>query len=258
MRFILLIIFIVEVATAQSFIKVAFWNVENLSRLSPPSKSEAIRRTIGELQPVVMGVCEVQNRSDLENILLVGYDCVHYNSPDSRGYDVALIYRDSLVKVLNSNTITAAGGLPTRDILVVEAELYEEHYKFVVVHLPSRRDNSLLIRKQRNMILNQIDSIARTARNVVVCGDFNTNPTQNLVSALYNASYQPYKKGKGSYAYRDIWQMYDQILVSRGLTSEDAKIFAKPYLITQTGRFRGYPAKNTPSDHLPVYIEISH
>ncbi|MEL6976406.1 MAG: endonuclease/exonuclease/phosphatase family protein, partial [Bacteroidota bacterium] len=50
--------------------------------------------------PDVIGVCEVENRKVLDDLVAhpelesLGYDLVHYDSPDKRGIDVALLYRN--------------------------------------------------------------------------------------------------------------------------------------------------------------------
>ena len=50
--------------------------------------------------PTVVGMCEVENEFVLQRLLnntplkQFGYKFIHYDSPDSRGIDVAMIYRD--------------------------------------------------------------------------------------------------------------------------------------------------------------------
>jgi hypothetical protein len=58
--------------------------------------------------PAIIGVCEIENRRVLEDLLnqksLVekNYGIVHYDSPDRRGIDVALLYQKELFIPINS------------------------------------------------------------------------------------------------------------------------------------------------------------
>ena len=79
-----------------------------------------------------------------------------------------------------------------------------------------------------------------------------------------------YKKGIGSLAYRDHWNLFDQIIISWNLVSTKktnysfwkAGVFSSDFLITSRGRFKGYPFRTYVggsyqggySDHLPVYM----
>ena len=80
------------------------------------------------------------------------------------------------------------------------------------------------------------------------------------------------KKGKGTLAYRDSWNLFDQIYLSERLVAKNyegfqfykAGIFNPPYLITQTGQYKGYPLRTYSSsgyepgysDHFPVYVYL--
>ncbi|PRX44437.1 hypothetical protein LY58_02054 [Salegentibacter salegens] len=104
--------------------------------------------------------------------------------------------------------------------------------------------------------------ILKTAANLK-----DLNPHQ-----LYNPMERMLKKGMGTLAYRDGWNLFDQILVSGILTGKDysrfqfykAGIFNKKYLITEDGQYKGYPFRSYGysgyqggySDHFPVYIYL--
>ena len=77
------------------------------------------------------------------------------------------------------------------------------------------------------------------------------------------------KKGLGTIAFRDSWDIFDQIMVSQSLISSDfstyqywkAGIYNKPFLIQTSGQYKGYPKRHSPtevgfSDHFPVYIYL--
>jgi hypothetical protein len=81
-----------------------------------------------------------------------------------------------------------------------------------------------------------------------------------------------FKKGIGTMAYRDAWSLFDQIIISEGMASDDqwgyrfykAQVHNPPYLIQQEGQFKGYPYRTFDfdnyiagySDHFPVYIFV--
>ena len=81
-----------------------------------------------------------------------------------------------------------------------------------------------------------------------------------------------YRDGIGSYAYRDSWDMIDNIIISYGLVNppvgtykySGVDIFRAGFLLTPSGSFTGYPYRTYAggayiggySDHLPVYIII--
>ena len=76
----------------------------------------------------------------------------------------------------------------------------------------------------------------------------------------------------GSLAYRDNWNLFDQILVSGAMMTKNynhfqyykAGIFKKDYLITSNGQYKGYPFRSYGyngylggySDHFPVYLYL--
>ena len=59
----------------------------------------------------VLGVSEVENRHVLEDLVSepaiadAGYQIVHYDSPDRRGVDCALLYRPEIFKFITSEAI---------------------------------------------------------------------------------------------------------------------------------------------------------
>ena len=79
-------------------------------------------------------------------------------------------------------------------------------------------------------------------------------------------------QGIGTNAYRDVWQLFDQILVSKPFLDKNydsyqfykAGVFNKSYLINKSGRYKGYPFRSFSwgsftggySDHLPPYIYL--
>ena len=90
----------------------------------------------------------------------------------------------------------------------------------------------------------------------------------NLEMDLYNPYAQMFKDGQGTLAYRGTWNLFDQIVLSRGMLKKegfyfhDAKVFRQPWMFQREGEYKGYPLRsfvgstylNGFSDHLPAYV----
>ena len=86
---------------------------------------------------------------------------------------------------------------------------------------------------------------------------------------LFNAMEEYYKKGIGTLAYQDSWNLFDQHIMTPAFVKQDYKdlqfyeahIFNKALVITENGRFKGYPLRTHSggeylggySDHFSVY-----
>jgi len=237
--------------------------------------------------PVIMGVCEVENREVLEDVVndpsLINYDygIVHYNSPDLRSIDVALLYQKKFFTPLSTSNHelkiyddTSRKRIYTRDQLLVSGKLDGEMVHFIVNHWPSRSGGEAKSRPKRvaaarltKSILDSLQSIDPYAK-VFIMGDLNDNPTNASVLDVLKAKnkkhkvglkgvYNPYidmfkKDGLGSNAYRDAWSLFDQIMVTQPLIEKDyssfrlykAGIFNKQYLVNKHGRYKGYPKRS--------------
>lgn len=292
MRPILILIFLIVplAATAQkSGLTVATYNVCNLfDTINDPGihdmvlTPEAYRRrtinlarVIGELAPDIITLCEVESAGVLRDLLAaapldtIPYRFIHYDSPDNRGIDVALLYRRDRVRPINSEPIRVQGDYPTRDVLRAEFSIThtsiadtDKRLTVYAVHLPSRRGGYGRATRRREVIAARLGDMAsreETGTGVIVMGDLNDNPTSKLVRRNLGEfrclTIGPHRKGTGSYAWRDTWLMYDHIFVSRNVTADDARVFVRNWMLTPSGRFRGYPDR-TVSDHLPVYARI--
>jgi hypothetical protein len=82
--------------------------------------------------------------------------------------------------------------------------------------------------------------------------------------------YDQFKSGNGTLAYKDSWNLFDQMIVSKGFVNKKtggwqlykAMVFRQPWLLQTEGAFRGYPFRtfvgdifiNGYSDHLPVFL----
>lgn len=252
--------------------------------------------------PVAIGLVEIENRGVLEDLLKTkelasrNYEIVHYDSPDKRGVDVALLYNPSVFKVTSSKVYPY--NLPdkpyfkTRDQLLVSGTIAGEPVHVIVNHWPSRYggNKSSYLREFAASITKHIaDSIyqADPSAKIVIMGDMNDDPvdvsTRVVLDAkrhkkdvepggLYNTMWGFYDKGIGSLVYQNKWNLFDQIIISESLLGDDKstltfwkpEIFNKDFLIQKSGRNKGYPLRtfsgntflNGYSDHFPTLIYL--
>ena len=257
--------------------------------------------------PTIIGVCETENRKVLEDLVnqetLVeqDYGIIQFDSPDRRGIDVALLYKKKLFtpthykakELLIYDDNDKSKRVFTRDQLVVSGMLDGEKIHLIVNHWPSRsggekrsRSKKIKAAKLNRQIIDSIFSDDPYAK-IITMGDFNDDPTNpsvkdhlnakrkanNLaIKELYNPMEDLAKQGYGSLAYRDSWNLFDQIIISTELTKKDfssyrfyqAGIYNKTYLVNAHGRYKGYPYRSFASgsytggysDHFPVYIYL--
>jgi len=207
--------------------------------------------------PMIVGLAEVENRSVVEQLIShpllqpYQYEIVHFDSPDSRGIDVALIYRKSIFileaakkyKLFLVDPKTQSRRT-TRDQLVVSGYWGETAMAVSVNHWPSRRGGQKRSEASRKAaaLLQQrlLDSIQgkNPEMYLVSMGDFNDNPTDTSLEFLthksdFRPSFQPmfnpmiklFKNGIGSLAFRDRWHLFDQILLSNKLAKKRKSLF---------------------------------
>ena len=248
----------------------------------------------------ILGVAEVENKLVLEDLVNTetleerGYKIVHYDSPDKRGIDVGLIYNPKYFKVTSSRSVSLRSidtTFFTRDQLLVSGLLSGEMIHVIVAHWPSRRggEKRSSPRREAAAILGRsiIDSIQTKDSNAKIfyMGDLNDDPIDASVKTylrgignkedvkseeLFNPWEGYYKKGIGTLAYRDEWNLFDQILITPALVGGGnssykyykASIFNNFYLKNASGRYKGYPHRSFAggayiagySDHFPVYM----
>lgn len=311
---------------------IAFYNVENLfDTIDDPDtfdddrtplgkdkwtavryqqKVQNIAKVLSEIgtditstSPDLIGICEIENKQVLEDLIAhpylrnKGYQILHFDSPDERGIDVALLYKKSAFIPSNSMSrrlllINNEGDRDyTRDQLVVDGFLDNEKVYLIINHWPSRSGGEARSRPNRiaaaRLNVRIMDSIRRTdsMAKIITMGDFNDDPTDTSIRnilkkagtwamdsivELYNPMEKLHKKGLGSLAYRDRWNLFDQILLTPTLINDrrntfqfwKAGIYNPPYLSTQTGPYKGYPFRTYSggnytggySDHFPVFL----
>ena len=209
----------------------------------------------------LLGVSEIENRLVLEDLVMepqiaeANYQIIHYDGPDRRGVDVALLYKPEVFKYLDSESIpfTFEGSsidfvmdegqknyFKTRDILMVHGTIDGEHFAIYVAHLPSRAGgkkggNQLRDRGGEIMYNHAMMMQEKYPGIKIVCmGDMNDNPTDpSMAEYLHGREtreevtdkdfFSPFtsmlKAGFGSLAYQGVWSIYDLLLVNNALAN---------------------------------------
>lgn len=228
-----------------------------------------------------LGVAEVENIGVLEDLVkepLIAdrnYQIIHFDSPDKRGIDVALLYNPTLFTPISSKPypllIEIEGKRKyTRDVLLVNGTLKGEEINILVNHWPSRsggEKRSSPLRKQAAALNVQIcDSLflANPDSKIFIMGDLNDDPSSPSIkkvlkakkkkelvkeNGFFNPMYAMYQKGQGSNAWRDSWSLFDQIIVSEALLDKNqeglffhkAIIYKEPKMLQPSGQYKGYP-----------------
>ncbi len=204
----------------------------------------------------ILGVSEVENRLVLEDLVSqesivdANYQIVHYDSPDRRGVDVALLYKPDQFTYLDSEAIpftfegsdidfsdTDTDYFRTRDILMVYGLIDGEEFAFYVMHLPSRlggKGGNLRCRGAEIAYAHaQKMEALHPGIKIVMMGDMNDDPFDDSMCLYLHGKgtreevgpqdyYNPYlsmiKAGYGSLCYQGVWCIYDQELVNYNLT----------------------------------------
>jgi len=295
---------------------IAFYNLENLfDTINDPTindeaspmmelkfnrsavywdKIEKLASTIAQIgleksktSPSIIGVAEVENRSVLEDLvkskhlLKNNYGIIHYDSPDKRGIDVALLYQKEYFnpvfhEVFNPNIYRGNKKVFTRDQLLVSGYLDDEFIHLIVNHWPSRSGGEAKSRPLREKAAYQnikiIEKIRRKDMDakIIIMGDFNDDPINSSFKKvlkpknkkknvgkndLYNPYENMYRKGFNTLAYRDNLNLFDMILISSPLLDKGKKdfstykmyqamIFNKRFLSDPKGKYKGYPFRS--------------
>ncbi len=272
------------------------------------SKQDRMARVIAgmgkDLHPqglAIVGLAEVENSTVLQDLVARpalkdrGYRFVHVDGPDRRGVDVALIYNPAIYKVYahKSNRLTLPNdpSFRTRDQLLVSGVLDGDTTHVIVAHWPSRRGGQKASDPKRRAAAELgrrlIDSLMAIGprHRILYMGDLNDDPANASVTrflkatgekskatgaTLFNPMYEPYQKGVGTLAWRDSWNLFDQIIINAPLLTGEggrykyygARIYNEEFLRQKEGAFAGYPYRSFVgdtyqegySDHYPVFL----
>jgi hypothetical protein len=289
-------------------LSVSFWNVENLfDTEDDPNKQDEeflpngskewtkerfddklykLSRIIFTFNnnkgPDLLGVCEIENEYVLNELVkryLPDYKVAHCESPDNRGIDVALLFKEKMFDLINikADTVTLPDKYPTRLILNVKLKLknnYKNELSIYVNHWPSRRGGEDVSEKNRIAaaltLKKSVEKELMLNKNskIIMMGDFNDEPTnKSLVEALgaiplycdslkkendmslYNAAYHTKMLGIGSFKFREFWNLIDQMILSSSIVFGNEikylcgsfEVLKPESMTTQSGKFKGAP-----------------
>ena len=303
----------------RSTFTAAWWNVENLfdtrddpatnddeftpqgemhwTRRKLDAKIHGIYKTLVMMElPDVVGLGEVENNYVLRELCKGtplsqhGYRYVHYDSPDRRGIDCALIYRSDRFRVTASRTVSvsdSSAGFFTRDILVVEGVTNAgDTVCLLVNHWPSKRGGDeaeaqrMAIARTLRRRMNDLYA-AHPGSAVIAMGDLNATADEAPVAegmgfgsdsvngeGIRNLT-RRLPKDWGSHKYQGVWDYIDQVflLAGDGWLVGSLKLIRFDHLLTEEKGTVGMRPKRTNrgmryegglSDHLPVKLVLHH
>ncbi|MDD6103054.1 MAG: hypothetical protein PUB73_00325 [Bacteroidales bacterium] len=254
------------------------------------AKRNGIARTIVSMKekyglfPAIVAFAEVENRWVIEELTektplsKLSYKIIHYESPDRRGIDVALIYREELFKVIQCNSISVDQtliGRPTRDLLRVAGLLDEDSTVIYVAHLPSKISGAWSSDHPRHVVISTLsDSMEKDIssgwKRIIVMGDFNDTPDSQTISYFLKKSpylrcisMEEFSKEAGTIKYKGRWELIDLAFASEWITHATYNIFDSGFLLEKDNQYLGKKPKrcyNGPvynaglSDHLPIVV----
>lgn len=244
--------------------------------------------------PAIVGLAEIENEDVLKDLVAskhledYNYKFVHYDSPDERGIDVALLYDEAIFKVAFSKTYTVDlldedGDVDyTRDILLVSGLFEGLELHLIVNHWPSRRSGDIETEHKRLKASQKVTEVISELKEkdpnakVIVMGDFNDDPSSKSIKALelshglFNPMQTLMSHERGTTSYNQKWNLFDQFLITHNfferkknaLRYVDANIFDEDFLKEYDGKYKGSPYrtyvgkryKGGYSDHFPVYM----
>ena len=303
--------------------RIAFYNVENLfdclhdtgkndHDFSPTgikgwgnakytNKRNRIFKVVSALDSecplLALGLAEVENARVLRELCsgtplrYRRFGFVHFESPDPRGIDVALLYRQDLLQI--DTAIAYPLRIPpdtvarTRDILYIRARLATKDTNaarilhLFVNHFPSKYGGAVETDAKRavaaRLLRSLMDSLhARDSQAFLLAmGDFNTEAQDPVLQTLHAPPYRNLMAEKswdtriGSHKFREEWSTIDHIILNRHALScvhkGKAFLFERDFLLETDERYMGikpfrsfYGSRHLGgySDHLPVYIDL--
>ena len=318
---ILLILTILSYGQDSAFYTMAFYNVENLFNPQDDSlknddaftpqglyhwtykkyvrKVNNIAKVLLAMgtwePPDIIGLAEIEDDAVLRKLCydspLKGYKYrfVHYESPDRRGVDVALLYRAERVRILRSEAVPVVFPFDTaarnRDILYAVARFPNgDSLHLFVNHWTSRYGGYAPTIPKRNyyasVVRARADSILRVepSANILITGDFNDYLTDESIRevlragdidnpghrdrTLFNLMYRFLRmQNVGTHKHEDFWGCLDQIIVSPALLDttrplhiigREAHIFKADFMVEPDEKYDGYKVYRTYSG--PRYI----
>ncbi|MEZ6140966.1 MAG: hypothetical protein R3B84_10380 [Zavarzinella sp.] len=249
--------------------------------------------------PDIVGVSEIENRTVLKDLINAmerlkrNYKIVHQDSPSGRGIDTAIIYDADKVKLAKEQFhAVPVERKDTRDITEAEFLLNDKPFWVFMNHWPARsnpEENRIIAAKT---LRKRVDELLEKdpKADFLLMGDFNDYPTNDSIvknlraveekeslpaGALYNTMWPIERAKRGTYVFRNKWEIIDHIIVSPGmlddqhLTWKVTRESAFPYQIFTPKDDKQIPRPNRNfsgniyhsagiSDHLPLVCIVQY
>lgn len=299
---------------SQDGLLLMFWNLENFfdcrdggggdsdreftpagdrhwTRRRFDAKCNAVAKTILWMEgsqgalPDVVGVAEVENSLVLRRLVedtalrKLDYRWVHFESPDPRGIDVALLYRGTRLRLVDSRpcrvgaSVDGRQSFRTRDILAATFVTGGGDSLCVLVnHHPSKYGGSesserRIAALQRLREVSDSLSAEGWGRQVAM-GDFNDTPDNPAFSSLMpSLHFCPgvLDSRQGSIRFNGLWQLIDLAFVTPPLLGNATfRVCPVPFLTTVDSAHSGLKPLRTyvgpryaggVSDHYPIIVK---
>ncbi len=245
--------------------------------------------------PLLIGLSEIQGQKPLHDLAELSpfnssYGVVHFNSMDERGVDVALLYNKEKIEIISAEPLSYFFTVQmsdyeyydtTRDVLFCKVKFKETILNVFVLHLPSKRDKDIN-KSKREYILNDLkqkinELIRNTKEAVVICGDFNENPDEEMIKNfnydqdfnknLFNPFLVLYQNEKFSTYHNKGGLLFDQMMFTDHFLTpnfvfslKEVKVFNHEKLQNWDQKFAGRPFRTYAgtrylggySDHFPI------
>ena len=299
----------IKTVRAQDPIRVAFWNMENFfdpfvdstkiynafteDGMQHWTKTRFYRKrnnmykailAMSENRPLgILGMCEVENEYVLSALFEQtplkkhNYRWVHYEGPDKRGIDPAIVYSIDHFQLVESAVFPYYNPEDTayhsRDILYAKfVDKQNDTLHIFVNHWPSRYSGELETVGSRScsaaILRAKVDSIVASAPEgyqpkVIMMGDLNDSPTDPSVYDVLRARHpSEWEEGclinlfgkndglcfEGTLKHQADWQIFDQIIVTSGVMGDreglhyqegSARIFHADFMLEDDETYHG-------------------
>ncbi len=182
--------------------------------------SEVLQKIDRGSLPDLLGLCEVENRQVVEDLTSSlnshSYKIEHFESPDHRGIDVALLYNSNKFRLLKASPIYVQLVVPkeelnrlsntralellrkhgdgsTRNLLKVELQKGRDTFCVFVCHFPSRRGGKSQTEYKRIQVASVLrDEVKKVqsgqpGTSIIIMGDFNDEPLDRSIKQVLQA-----------------------------------------------------------------------
>ncbi len=206
----------------------------------------------------LIGLAEVENAKILQDLIKKplladqAYQIIHNDMPDPSGLDLALLYKPLFfTPVLVKNfevQIPDSSTLKLRPLVLITGKLQEEELSILLFQMPFFPKNTQLTANCTQTYAKQIKVIHRELlrqnpkAKMIMMGSFppvfqdsllvetvGITPRINFAGKkIYNPFINLAEIGKGTFSYKNVWYMADQMWFSESLVTDTVGLVWKP------------------------------